>query len=161
MNEDLLFATEDDMAQADAAAADDTSDASKFLIFMIDDLKLGVDAEFVVEIINNHAITHLPMLPEYIRGIINLRGLMVPILDLRLRLGKEPRDNTLIIVLNIDGTEIGVLADSVDQMVDIPVAELLPVPAHNNQLLVSGMCTLADGSGTMIVLACDQLLLHE
>ena len=101
------------------------------------------------------------MLPEYIRGIINLRGLMVPILDLRLRLGKEPRDNTLIIVLNIDGTEIGVLADSVDQMVDIPVAELLPVPAHNNQLLVSGMCTLADGSGTMMVLACDQLLLHE
>ena len=159
MNEDLLFATEDDTAQAEAA--DDALDSRKFLIFMIDDLKLGVDAEFVVEIINNHAITYLPMLPEYIRGIINLRGLMVPILDLRLRLGKEPRDNTLIIVLNIDGTEIGLLADSVDQMVDIPTADLLPVPAHNNQLLVSGMCTLANGAGAMMVLACDQLLLHE
>lgn len=159
MDQDNLFVTEDELMAEQAET--EAVDSRKFLIFMTDGLKLGVDAEYVVEIINNHAITYLPMLPDYIRGIINLRGLMVPILDLRLRLGKEPRDNSLIIVLNIDGTEIGLLVDSVDQMIDIPTEDLLPVPAHNNQQLVSGMCTLSDGSGTMMVLACDQLVLHE
>lgn len=159
MEQDKLFVTEDELDAAETPAA--AADSRKFLIFMTDGLKLGVDAEYVVEIINNHTITHLPMLPAYIRGIINLRGLMVPIVDLRLRLGKEPRDNSLIIVLSIDGTELGLLVDSVDQMTDIPTEDLLPVPSHNNQQLVSGMCTLSDGSGTMMVLDCGQLVAHE
>jgi len=160
MNEDALFAYEEQPADL-STQADDHVDSQKFLIFMSDDLRLGVDAENVVEIINNLSITYLPMVPDYIRGIINLRGQMIPILDIRLRLGKEPADNSLVIVLNINGTQVGIQVDAVDQMLDIPKSNLLPMPPHSAQLLVSGMCSLPDGSGTMMVLDCEQLLPHE
>ncbi len=161
LDEKMLFATEDQQAANwDAMRADDTLDTQKYMIFVTDNLKFGIDAESVVEIITSHSITYLPMLPEYIRGIINLRGQMVPIWDIRLRLGKEAKEDCLIIVMNIQGVDLGVLVDSVDQMIDIPTVSILPVPAHNAQQLVSGMCTLPDGSGTMMVLDCDQLL-HE
>ena len=157
----MAFATEDQQLAAwDAMQVSDTVDTQKFLIFLTDELKFGIDAENVVEIITSYSITYLPMVPDYIRGIINLRGQMVPIWDVRLRLGKEEKEDCLIVVLNIDGTYLGVLVDSVDQMTDIPRTSMLPVPAHNAQQLVSGMCTLPDGSGTMMVLDCDQLL-HE
>jgi purine-binding chemotaxis protein CheW len=66
-----------------------------------------------------------------------------------------------VIVLNFDGGQMGILVDAVDQMIDIPVDSILPVPARNAQQLVSGMCTLPDESGTMMVLDCDQLQRHE
>ena len=104
--------------------------------------------------------TYLPMLPDFIRGIINLRGQMMPILDIRKRLGKEPKEDGLIIVLNIEGTPMGILVDAVDQMTDIPKDGILPMPARSTQRLVNGMCTIPDGSGTMLVLDCEQLLNH-
>lgn len=137
------------------------TDSSKYLIFVTDGLKLGVDAEYVVEIITNHTITHLPMLPDYMSGIINLRGQIIPIMNIRTRLGKEDREDCLVIVLNIDGTQLGLLVDTVDQMIDIPKELLVPVPPQSNQRFVSGMCSLPDGSGTMMVLACQKLLSHD
>lgn len=160
MNEEMLFAREDQVIDL-SKGTDDTVDFQKFLIFIADDLKLGVVAESVVEILTNQTITYLPRVPEFIRGIINMRGQMVPILDIRARLGKLPLEDSLVIVLNIDGTQLGILADGVDQMTDIPKADILPIPAHSAQLLVSGMCTLPDGSGTMMVLDCDQLMPHD
>jgi purine-binding chemotaxis protein CheW len=145
----------DDLDEEDVIAM------KKFLIFVTDDLKFGVDANFVVEIINNNPITYLPMMPDYVRGIINLRGQIIPILDIRMRLGKEMRDNSLVIVLNIDGGQIGIMVDTVDQMIDIPVDDIMPVPTNNTQELVSGMCSLPDGSGTMMLLDCAQLMSHE
>ena len=135
-------------------------ETSKYLIFLTDNLKIGVDANHVESILTSYSITYLPMMPEYIRGIINLRGQMMPILDIRLRLGKEPKEDCLIIVLNIDGTPMGILVDAVDQMSDIPKDGILPMPAHSVQRLVNGMCTIPDGSGTMLVLDCEQLLSH-
>ena len=135
-------------------------ESSKYLIFLTDNLKIGVDANHVESILTSYSITYLPMMPEYIRGIINLRGQMMPILDIRLRLGKEPKEDCLIIVLNIDGTPMGILVDAVDQMSDIPKDGILPMPPHSVQRLVNGMCTIPDGSGTMLVLDCEQLLSH-
>jgi purine-binding chemotaxis protein CheW len=66
-----------------------------------------------------------------------------------------------VIVLNFDGGQMGILVDAVDQMIDIPVDSILPVPTRNAQQMVCGMCTLPDESGTMMVLDCDQLLRHE
>lgn len=161
MNNEGLFATEDQFEDLNSAQVDDTVETKKFLIFITDNLKLGVDAEFVVEIITNQVITYLPMVPDYVRGIINLRGQIIPILDIRLRLGKEPIEDSLVVVLNIHGTLLGILVDAVDQMVDIPADSILPMPANSVQHLVSGMCSLPGGSGTMMVLDCDQLLPHE
>jgi len=159
MSEDVMFAIEDETEET--SRQEDTVDSKKYLIFMTDDLKFGVDAVCVLEIITNHVITYLPMVPDFIRGIINLRGQMIPIVDIRLRLGKMQKEDCLVIVLNIDSTQVGILVDSVDQMIDIPKADILPMPAQDGQLLVSGMCTLPDGSGTMMVLDHEQLLPHE
>ncbi len=161
MGEDMLFMTEDQSMDLNVPQGEDTVGSRKYLIFVIDDLKLGVDAGYVVEIITNHVATYLPRVPEFIRGIINLRGQMIPIVDIRLRLGKPSLEGNLVIVLNIEGTQLGILVDSVDQMVDIHDKDILPMPLHSVQQLVSGMCSVPDGSGTMMVLDCEQLMPHE
>ena len=158
MNEEILFAREDEM---EALNLDDAVDSQKYLIFMAGHLKLGVVAEDVVEILNNQVITYLPMVPEFIRGIINMRGQMIPIVDIRTRLGKPGLPESLVVVLNLGDIQLGILVDAVDQMVDIPKHDILPMPSAGGQLLVSGMCSLPDGSGTMMVLDCDQLMPHD
>ena len=149
------------MEEVFGVQTEDVVDTQKYLIFNTDNLRFGIDANSVVEIITNYSITFLPMLPKFVRGIFNMRGDMIPILDIRLRLGKEERPDCLIIVLNIDGTQLGLLVDSVDQMLDIPKEDILPTPINHSQKLVSGMVTLPDGSGTMMVLACEELLIHD
>ena len=158
MNEEILFAREDEM---EALNLDDAVDSQKYLIFMAGHLKLGVVAEDVVEILNNQVITYLPMVPDFIQGIINMRGQMVPILDIRARLGLPPQADSLVVVLNLDDVQLGILVDGVDQMLDIPKSNIHPLPANSTQMLVSGMCSLPDGSGTMMVLDCAQLLPNE
>ena len=141
---------------------DDTLDSQKYLIFMAGHLKLGVVAEDVVEILNNQIITYLPMVPNFIRGIINMRGQMVPILDVRARLGLPSlEDDSLVVVLNLNDVQLGLLVDGVDQMLDIPKIYIHSLPANSTQVLVSGMCSLPDGSGTMMVLDCEQLMPNE
>ena len=140
---------------------DDTVDSQKYLIFVAGHLKLGVVAEDVVEILNNQVITYLPMVPNFIRGIINMRGQMIPILDIRVRLGMPPEEDSLVVVINMGDVQLGILADAVDQMLDIPKVYIHPLPANSTQMLVAGMCSLPDGSGTMMVLACEQLLPKE
>lgn len=161
VNEDLMFATEEEMEAVFGVQAEDIVDTEKYLIFVTDNLKFGINANSVVEIITNYSITFLPMLPDFVRGIINLRGDMIPILDIRLRLGKESKEDCLVIVLNVGGTQLGILVDSVDQMLDIPKEDILPTPVNHTQKLVNGMVSLPDGSGTMMVLDCEELLPHD
>ena len=160
MNDDIMFVREDQLEALNAV--DDGVDSQKYLIFMAGHLKLGVVAEYVVEILNNQIITYLPMLPDFIRGIINMRGQMIPILDIRARLGMEPQEgDDLVVVINLGDVQLGILVDGVDQMLDIPKNNIHPLPANSTQLLVSGMCSLPDGSGTMMVLDCEQLVPNE
>lgn len=143
-----------------AGAANETS--RKYLIFLIDDLKLGVNAENVVEILNNQVVTYLPMVPNFIQGIFNMRGQIIPVMDVRLRLGKPALEgDRLLVVLNYENTQLGIFVDAVDQMIEIPLDALHPMPAQNSQILVSEMCTIPDGSGTMLVLDCEQLFAHD
>ena len=139
LNEDLMFITEDQVEEIFGTQVEDIVDTQKYLIFNTDNLKFGIDANSVVEIITNYSITFLPMLPDFVRGIFNLRGDMIPILDIRLRLGKESKEDCLVIVLNVDGTQLGLLVDSVDQMLDIPKDDILPTPVNHTQKLVGGM----------------------
>ena len=80
----------------------------KYLLFCSDNLLFGVSADYVVEIITNHAITKLPLVPNYIRGIINLRGQIIPIVDIRLLLGQPSQSDNCIIILNIEDTLVGI-----------------------------------------------------
>ena len=158
MPEEVLFARHDD---TDAAPADTTPEilSDKYLIFISDNLLYGIDANEVVEIITDHTITRLPRVPHYVRGIINLRGQIIPIIDMRLRLGKPPQEDNCVMVINVEGNQVGLLVDGVERMVDIPRESILPMPTQNPQKLISGMCSLPEGT-TMLILDCD-LLLHS
>ncbi|MCI9349363.1 MAG: purine-binding chemotaxis protein CheW [Oscillibacter sp.] len=154
--EDVLFQQVDDEGVVKEITG---PESRKYLIFIIDNLKIGIDAEYVVEILNSYSATYLPMMPDYIEGIFNMRGQIIPIMDIRQRLGKYPKGGeSLLIVLDYNDTQLGIQVDAVELMMDIPNDSILPIPSRSAQKLVSGMCTLPDGSGTMLVLDCEQLL---
>ena len=157
--ENVLFQVEEDALDS-PVQEDEGAGSRKHLIFTVDDLKIGIDAEQVVEIQNSYTATYLPMMPDYILGIFNMRGQIIPIMDIRLRLGKPPRKESILIVIDYNNNQLGIRVDSVDLMLDIPVESIVPIPSQSTQKLVSGMCTLPDGSGTMLVLDCEQLIAH-
>lgn len=157
-DENMLFATEEEQeAELDKKDLNETV-TKKYLTFQTDNLMFGIEAESVIEIITNYPVTKVPMVPDYVRGIINLRGQTIPLIDMRLRLSLMPENTDCIIVLNVNEMQIGILVDMVKQIIDIPVETILPMPAHNAQKYVSGMCAMPDGSGTMLVLDCSLLL---
>ena len=154
--EEVLFATEQEDNYTDQPPEIATE---KYLIFSSDGLMYGIKADCVNGINTDYSITYLPQVPNYVRGVINLRGQIVPIIDIRLRLGKMSQDNSCCVVVDVDGNEVGILVDMVEQIVDVPLDAILPVPTSRGQAMVSGMCTLPDGS-TMLELDCE-LLLHD
>lgn len=156
MEETQIISGEDGAQGAVGTAVHDLETA-KYLLFVSGGLLFGAAASYVVEIITNHLITTLPLVPPYVRGIINLRGQIIPIVDIRLLLGQEATDQDCIVILNIDDTFVGVLVDSVQKMIDVRTSTILPSPSKDHQGLVSGMCSLADGQ-TMLVFDCTQLL---
>lgn len=129
----------------------------KYLLFHSGGLLFGIPAEHVVEIITNHTITKLPLLPYHVRGIINLRGQIIPIVDIRLLLNQPQEEDTCIIILDIDDTSVGILVDSVQRMLDVQQDAITSVPTNTEEKLVSGMCSLPDGQ-TMLRFDCASLL---
>ncbi|EEG74082.1 CheW-like protein [[Clostridium] hylemonae DSM 15053] len=132
----------------------------RFLTFMSDGLVFGVSTENVIEIITNYMIRPLPMVPDYIRGIINLRGQVLPVMDIRLRMNKPFREytsTTCIIILEINSTLIGIAVDTVLQVQDIDTAEASPIPVENRQELTNAMISLDDGT-VVLLLDCDAIL---
>ncbi len=157
MQEDVLFQTDQPDVPEEAAPA---SQSEKYLLFLSDGLLFGVPAEAVVEIITGHAITKLPLVPSYIRGIINLRGQILPIVDIRRLLDQEECQSDCMMILQSDGTQVGILVDRVQKMVDIDTSTLLPVPPQSSRDLVCGMCSLEDGQ-TMLAFDCTRLMEHS
>jgi purine-binding chemotaxis protein CheW len=99
----------------------------RYLLFNIDDTKYGVSLEYVLEIINVQTITQVPGVAYYIKGIINLRGKIIPIIDVRLKLGlpeREYDDKTCIIVLNVNEVQVGVIVDRVSEVVNAENSQL-------------------------------------
>lgn len=160
MSNEVLFQIDEDELE-DAAREDESVAGRNYLIFTVMDLRIGLDAEQVVEIMNDYTVTYLPMMPSYIQGIFNMRGQIIPIMNIRYRLGKPPKEGEeLLIVLDYNNTQMGIQVDSVDRMLNIPNDSIVPIPSQSAQKLVNGMCSLPDGSGTMLVLDCEQLIDH-
>ena len=154
--DEVLFAMEQEDNYTDQPSEIQTE---MYLVFSSANLMYGIKAELVKDIITDYTITYLPQVPNYVKGVINLRGQIIPMVDIRLRLGKLPKDNFCGIVVDVDGNMVGILVDMVEQMVDVPLDAILPVPTSKGQAMVSGMWTLPDGN-TMLELD-SELLLHE
>ena len=130
----------------------ETNDAERCLTFESGGLVMYMSTSYVIEIINDHSITALPMVPHYVKGIINLRGSILPVIDIRLLMHREAEEytsKTCIIVLNIDSVAIGIIVDRVRQVIDIDLSEVQPIPLRNRQKLCNGMITLDSGEVAM------------
>lgn len=129
----------------------------QYLLFDAGELQIGVRVDYVLETIISYSITPLPLLPEYIQGVINLRGEIIPVMDIRLRLSRPGSEGTPVIVLSVNGNQLGILVDRVVQMVKLHKMDVQPLPDRSRQKLMNGMCALPEG-GTMLALDCPALL---
>ena len=145
---------EDIQDVSEVETAEEISTIDRCLTFESAGLILYISTKHVIEIINNHSITTLPLVPPYIKGIINLRGQILPVVDIQMRMGKsetEYRNETCIIVLDIDSVSLGIIVDSVRQVIDIDLKNVRPIPLKRQQKLLDGMVTMEDGSVFMSV----------
>ena len=137
---------------AEKSAAEEASSVERCLTFESGGLTLFLSTNYVTEIINDCSITHLPLVPGHVKGILNLRGQILPVVDIRECMGKpslEYTSKTCIIVLNVDEIPIGIVVDSVRQVVDIDLSPVRPIPVKRQQKLLDGMVTMEDGSVLM------------
>jgi purine-binding chemotaxis protein CheW len=133
---------------ADGANAKTAS--SQFVSFAIGDDQYGVDIMAVREIKGWTAITHLPKQPDYVRGVLNLRGVIVPIVDLRCRFSQGMTEATalhIVIIVQIGSKLVGLLADRVLDIVSLDATQIQPVPrvVQSARLdFLSGIVTVDD-----------------
>ena len=109
----------------------DAADTLQQLTFNLAGEEYGVDILTVREIRGWSRVTRIPQTPDYLLGVLNLRGAIVPIMDLRLRFGLEREsygDNTVMIIVAVDERLFGIVVDAVSDVVDIDPAAIKPVP---------------------------------
>ena len=142
----------DEFFEDEKTEEQETNDAERCLTFESAGLVMYMSTSYVIEIINDHSITSLPMVPHYVKGIINLRGSILPVIDIRLLMDREAEEytsKTCIIVLNIESIPIGIIVDRVRQVIDIDPDEVQSIPLRNRQKLCNGMITLDSGEVAM------------
>ena len=147
----------------EAAMQEEPSSAERCLTFESGGLLLFLSTKYVIEIINAYAITPLPLVPSFIKGIINLRGQILPVVDIRLCMGKpevEYTNKTCIVVLNVDSISLGIVVDSVRQVMDINFQDVRPIPVKRQQKLLDGMVNIEDG-GVLMSFDCHALANYQ
>ncbi|MFP4381736.1 MAG: chemotaxis protein CheW [Candidatus Sumerlaeia bacterium] len=140
--------------------------AGKYLTFRLAVEEYGIEILKVMEIIKLMDITAVPRTPHYVRGVINLRGKVIPVIDLRQKFGMETvedTDETCIIVVNVsrDGSDVqmGILVDTVSEVLDIEGNEIEPAPKFGSAVSTEFILGMAKAKGQVkILLDIDSIL---
>jgi purine-binding chemotaxis protein CheW len=138
-----------------ASAASGTGGNTEFISFAIGNDQYGVDIMAVREIKGWSEIVHLPKQPEYVRGVLNLRGVIVPIVDLRCRFGQGVTEVTplhVTIVVQIEDQLVGLLADRVLDIVSFDAGAVQPVPTTASNAQIEFLSGLVMVDNAMIAL---------
>lgn len=151
------------------AEAVDTIDLSsghtmkdRYLTFYLGEELYGFAIENIIEIVGIQQITVVPDMPAFVKGVINLRGKVIPVLDVRLRFGMEEReydDRTCIMVSRVEDMEIGLIVDSVDEVKDIDdslISSAPEVSTVGSSRFISGIAHV--GESIVVVLDVEKLL---
>lgn len=141
----------------------------KYLTFRLASEEYGLEILKVREIIGVMDITRLPQTPDFVKGVINLRGRVIPVIDLRLRFGmpgKEYDEKTCIIIVEIrDGDFtilMGIIVDTVSEVLNVTLNELEPTPSFGISLDTDFILAMAKGKGTVRALMnIDKVLTAE
>ena len=132
---------------------------NKFLTFKLGDESYAIPIMKIKEIIGMMPITKVPKLPEFIKGVINLRGKIIPVIDLRIKFGleeKEYDERTSIIVMEIQtetssGTD-GIVVDTVSEVIDIPPSDIEPPPEYGGSINQEFLTGMGKTAGNVIML---------
>ncbi|MFT5086538.1 MAG: purine-binding chemotaxis protein CheW [Candidatus Latescibacterota bacterium] len=118
--------------------ADLTELGGKYLTFFLEQEEYGLEILKVREIIGVMDITPVPRTPDFICGVINLRGKVIPVVDLRLKFAMqkiEQTNETCIIVVQAQELEMGIVVDRVSEVIDIPTGDIQPPPTFGNKTI--------------------------
>jgi purine-binding chemotaxis protein CheW len=139
---------------------------AQYLTFLLGSEMFAIDILGIKEIIEYGSLTSVPMMPEFIRGVINLRGAVVPVVDLSARFGRAAsavtRRSCIVIIEAVnqgEAQDIGVLVDAVSEVLEIPAAEIEPAPSFGANIradFISGMGKVKDKF--VIILDADRVL---
>ncbi len=152
-----------------------TAETTQYLTFTLEEEVFAIDIGKVREVLDYTAVTRVPQTPEFLCGVINLRGNVVPVMDMRQKLGMsatEKRVNTCIIILEIlvdeETTILGSLADSVREVLDLEPGQIEPAPRIGTRLdvdFIRGMGKQGDGFVMILdidkIFSTDQLAIYE
>ena len=131
--------------QAQAAAPDEAKNTApeqavrggKYLTFVLDKEEYGLEILKVREIIGMMDITTVPQTPDFVKGVINLRGKVIPVVDLRLKFGMqevEATQETCVIVVEVGGVQMGIVVDTVSEVLDIEEKQIEDPPRFGTQV---------------------------
>jgi purine-binding chemotaxis protein CheW len=147
------------LAPKSAAVSD--GGASQFLTFSLGEEVFAMDISTVREIIQYGPLTTVPLMPEFVRGVINLRGAVVPVIDLQARFGRAPAvvgKKTCIVVFDAlragERVELGLLVDAVSEVIDIPAQQIEPPPNFGTSVrrdFIRGMGKVGQGRFVIIL----------
>ena len=142
-----------------AANADEQDDQQQYLTFMLGSELFAIGILAIKEIIEYGQLTVVPLMPEFIRGVINLRGAVVPVVDLAARFGRKSAEVTMrtcIIIIEMfedDGaTVLGVVVDAVNEVQEIPDGEIEPPPAFGAKIRTDFIQGMGKVNGKFVIL---------
>jgi purine-binding chemotaxis protein CheW len=136
----------------------------EFLVFALGAEEYGIDILKVQEIRGYESVTHIANAPDYIKGVVNLRGVIVPILDMRLRfkLGQaEYNHQTVVIILNIGKRVVGVVVDGVSDVLTLAPEQVNPAPKFGSSMKTEYLTGLGSVDGRMLILVDIEKMLAD
>ena len=135
-----------------------------YLTFRLGNEDYGIEIRYVTEIVGMQKITEVPDMPVFVKGVVNLRGQVIPVLDMRLRFHMESRpydERTCIVVVNINETQVGLVVDTVNEVRNIDAEQISPPPrtaGADSAQYIQGMGKVNE---EVIILLEGQRLLYE
>lgn len=143
------------------AVLEEDTQHGRYLTFDLGGESFGIEISYVKEIVGMQPITSLPEVAAHVKGIINLRGMVIPVIDMSIRFGKELSaysDRTCIVVVELEDLSVGLIVDQVSEVLSIDDGNIVPPPsmktgAYNRYLKAIGKV----GNDVKILLDCDKL----
>lgn len=136
-----------------------TEEQSQYLTFLLGGEMFAIGILHIKEIIEYGHLTTVPMMPEFIRGVINLRGAVVPVVDLSTRFGRQSTEltrKTCIVIIEVQTGEekqdIGIVVDAVSEVLEIPASEIEPAPSFGAKIRADFIAGMGKVDGKFVIL---------
>jgi purine-binding chemotaxis protein CheW len=141
------------------AVVKEQEQTQQFLTFLLDGEPFAIGILVIKEIIEFGSLTAVPLMPDFIRGVLNLRGQVVPVIDLAARFGRDRADvgrRTCIVIIEMENDgetqEVGVIVDTVNEVLDIAASAIQPAPAFGAKIRADFIDGMVEMEGRFIII---------